>query len=87
MPKTPAEQIEELMRLRDKGAISDEEYNQAKARLLSGIGIPSKSHVSVSETVSSAADTMATAFSNSMSDSAGSFKCLSREFLNRMNHL
>ena len=36
--KTPTEQIEDLLRLKEKGAITDEEFARAKAKLLESIG-------------------------------------------------
>jgi uncharacterized membrane protein len=73
--KSPAEQIEDLLRLKDKGALTEEEFAQAKAKLLSEVGT-NRADASVGETFTDAASSVTAAFSNSMSDSATSYKNL-----------
>lgn len=75
--KTPTEQIEDLLQLKKKGAITENEFAQAKAKLLDTIGSNSGSNASVSDTLSGAASGVANAFSNSLSDTESSFKNLS----------
>ena len=74
--KTPTDQIEDLLRLKEKGAITDEEFSQAKAKLLGNIGSSGRSDASVLDTLGGAASSVTQAFSNSLSDSESSFKNL-----------
>lgn len=74
--KTPTEQIEDLLRLKEKGAITDEEFARAKGKLLEAIGLGSGKDASVSEALGGAAASVTQAFSNSLNDSDVSFKNL-----------
>ena len=76
MTINPAEQISQLLALKEKGAITEEEFNAAKAKLLENFVNPVQAEKSASEKLSAAADTVVTSFSNSLSDNDVGFKNL-----------
>lgn len=74
MTKTVAEQIRDLHALHESGAITEEEFSNAKSRLLGTLN--KRSGESAGDTFSNATNAVTSAFSNSLSDSAPSFKNL-----------
>ena len=70
--KTVAEQISDLHQLKESGALSEEEFSQAKTRLLNSIGTSD----GVTETFTTAAGSVTSAFSNALGNSETSFRNL-----------